>query len=401
VNKSFPQVPVATILRYALLALVLSACSNGSGDSTPPQAPDVGAGECAAMTPLEDQALRQGRVPAGRTLIVIGQSGTQRVADFARGTGVEPAGAMWYVELFSDEDSLRAQLDDIEREARDLPGLVYQIGLSFGAISTPTLPRGALVAAGNYDRQIEILGDWIKRQPTIVYLRPGYEFDLLGGQYGPAPVYQAAYRRVADVLRSRCVHNLQLVWHSAGAFWRALDYSGAVGTIGGFDRPDVLARIAAGLLSGSVIPVDDLQPIAAFYPGDGYVDAFAISYWGDACCFGPGSAGAKAAYEQRTRELLDEARAMRLPLMIGESTPVYVGADSGAASVAWIDGYFDLIEEYDIGLASLISYDWTEGGFFASPIFNGYWPDARIQDFDDTRAALLRRIATERYVFRR
>ncbi len=387
-------------LLAACVGLLLIGCGNDADQSAPAVGGPDDPAECAALTPLQDQALRLGRVPPGQTLIVVGQSGIDRVADFARGTGRQPAGAMWYVELFSDAATLSAQLDDIEREARDYPGLVYQIGLSFGAVSTPTLPRGAQVALGSYDEQLAILGDWIRRQPTIVYLRPGYEFDLLGGQYGPAPVYQAAYRRVADVLRSRCVHNLQLVWHSAGAFWRALDYSGAVGTIGGFDRPDVLARIAAGLLSGSVIPVDDLQPISLFYPGDGYVDAFAISYWGDACCFGEGSAGAKAAYEQRTRELLDEARAMGLPLMIGESTPVYIGADSGEESVAWIDGYFDLIEEYDIGLTSLISYDWTEGGFFASPVFNGYWPDARIQDFDDTRAAFLRRTSAPRYLFR-
>ncbi|MFL5845133.1 MAG: hypothetical protein ACJ762_10600 [Solirubrobacteraceae bacterium] len=148
------------------------------------------------------------------------------------------------------------------------------------------------------------------------------------------------------------------------------------------------------------MPAADPQPISAFYPGRKYVDAFGISYWGDTCCFGRTDPAARALYERRTREILDEARALGLPLTIAESTPANVGADHGKDSVAWIDGAFDLIEDYDIRLWSLIAMDWQESSFFSQPFWNGYWPDARIGHFAPTREAFLARAASERYLFR-
>ena len=331
-----------------------------------------------------------GAVPAGRTLVVVGQSGVERADAFERGTNAAPAGAMWYFGLYEGAEAIGAQLDDIEKAVREHPGLVVNLGLSFGAISTPSPPYTAAIAAGAYDAELELIAERISRIPTVVYVRPGYEFDLLGGQYGPPEAYKLAFRRVVDVLRAQDVNNAFYVWHSAGAFWRATDPS--------------LFAVSSGTLAKTLrddVPVDiDPQPISAFYPGKDYVDAFAISYWQDSCCFGESSAQAKAEYEERTREILDQAKAMGLPLMIGEATPVYVGADSGAKSVAWVDGTFDLIEDYDIRMLSLISIDWQEGGFFAAPFWNGYWPDARIHHYPLPCAAFVRRASTDRFVFR-
>ena len=331
------------------------------------------------------------RIPRGKTLVVVGQSGADKADAFAAGSGVEPAGAMWYFGPFEGAEVITAHMDDIERAVADRPGLVVNLGMSFGAISTPSPPYTAAIAAGVFDAELRLLAERLKRLPTTVYARLGYEFDLLGGQYGPPAVYKAAYRHVVDVLRAEGVRNTAFVWHSAGAFWRATDPS--------------LFAVQSGTLARTLrdLPVEiDPQPIRRFYPGRRYVDAFAISYWRDSCCFGESSAQAKEEYEERTREILDQARRMRLPLQIGESTPVYVGADSGADSVEWLERTFDLIEDYDIRLWALISIDWTEGGFFAAPFWNGYWPDARIHAFEDTRAAFLRRVAAaeDRYVFR-
>ena len=331
-----------------------------------------------------------GEVPAGKTLVVVGQSGADKADAFQAGTGTAPAGAMWYFGAYEDVETITAQLDAIEKAVAERPGLVVNLGLSFGAISTPSPPYTAAIAAGAYDQQLTLIADRLKKLPTIVYARLGYEFDLLGGQYGPPEAYKAAYRHIVDVFRARDVENAYYVWHSAGAFWRATDPS--------------LFAVSSGTLARTLrddVPVDiDPQPISAFYPGKRYVDAFAISYWQDSCCFGESSAQAKAEYEERTREILDQARAMGLPLTIGEATPVYVGADSGQRSIDWIDRTFDLIEDYDIRMLSLISIDWQEGGFFAAPFWNGYWPDARIHHFPMTRDWFLRRSADDRYLFR-
>ncbi|HYH59935.1 MAG TPA: hypothetical protein VD790_12060 [Thermoleophilaceae bacterium] len=330
-----------------------------------------------------------GEVPAGKTLVVIGQSGIERADAFAAETGTDPAGAMWYAGLYEEPEAFEGVLDQIDAAVASHPGLVVDLGVSFGAVSTPSPSYAAAIAAGNFDDRIALLAEHLAELPTVAYLRLGYEFDLLGGQYGPPAVYKAAYRHIVDELRAAGVANASFVWHSAGAFWRATD-------------PSLLAAGTGTLAQGvSDAPVDiDPQPIDAFYPGDEYVDAFGISYWQDSCCFGRSGEAARAVYEQRTREILDQARAMGLPLRISESTPVYVGADSEEESVEWLDKTFALIEEYDIGAWNLISIDWQEGGFFAAPFWNGYWPDARIHHFRETRERFLAGVADDRYVQR-
>jgi hypothetical protein len=181
------------------------------------------------------------------------------------------------------------------------------------------------------------------------------------------------------------VRNARFVWHSAGAFWRAADPSlFATGS----------GTLAAAARGGPALP------IGAFYPGREYVDAFGISYWQDSCCLGRSSPQARDEYEHRTRALLAEARDMGLALHISESTPAYVGADSGADSVAWLDRTFALVRDFDIRMLSLIAIDWREGGFFAAPFWNGYWPDARVHHFADTRARFVRELKGRRWITR-
>ncbi len=310
-------------------------------------------------------------IPSGRTLVVVGQQDAAVMDDHTAAIGREPAGVMWYVDLWKSPADMRPDLARIERHLRAHPNSTLQLGVSFGSISTPQLTRAPLVPAGLLDGQITTLANWLKRLDTQVFLRIGYEFDLLGGQYGPPAVYVPAYRHVVDRLRGAGVSNVAYVWHSAGAVWRLTDASKTLG---------------------------ELQPIKAFYPGRRYVDYFAISYWGDSCCAGRSGPQARREYERRTRVLLGEAREMGLPLMLGEATPAYVGADSGRASVEWLAAMFGLVEEFDIRALATIVPDWRAGGFFAAPFWNGYWPDARIHKFADTRARYLAETARPRYV---
>ena len=320
---------------------------------------------------------------AGKTLLVIGQSGVDKADAVEASTGIKPAGAMWYLGVYEDEDAVEKVLGQIEQAVATHPGLIVNLGLSFGAASTPSPPYTPAIAAGAYDETLARMRDTLSRLPTDVYVRPGYEFDLLGGQYGPPEVFKAGYRHVVDALRAE---NTRFVWHSAGAFWRAADPSFfATGS----------GTVAHNARGGPALP------IAAFFPGREYVDAFGISYWQDSCCLGRSSQQARDEYEHRTREILEEARGLGLgELHISESTPVYIGADSGAESVAWLDRTFALVEDFDIRMLSLISIDWTEGGFFAAPFWNGYWPDARIHHFPETRARFVAEMKRDRWITR-
>ena len=349
----------------------------------------VGALSVVSATPAAGAV---GIPPAGRTLLVVGQSGASPVDAFAAGAHADPAGGMWYVGPYEDPATVDGVLADISAAVSARPGLVVNLGISFGSVSTPTTPYTGAIAAGVYDQTLRRMAAWLKQLPTIAYLRLGYEFDLLGGQYGPPELYKAAYRHIVDVLRGEGVTNAVYVWHSAGAFWRATDPSlFAVGS-------GTVAQTARDLLPA---PANDPQPITAFYPGRDYVDLFGISYWEDSCCFGRSSAQARAIYAARTREILTQARDLGLPAMIAESTPAYVGADSGADSVAWLDQAFRLVHDFDVRVWSLISIDWDDGGFFSQPFWNGYWPDARIAHYPRTCRRMVDEInSSDRYVLR-
>ncbi|HEX2086127.1 MAG TPA: hypothetical protein VHF89_10630 [Solirubrobacteraceae bacterium] len=321
-------------------------------------------------------------VPSGRTLLVVGQSGVDKADAVEAATGVRPAGAMWYLGVYEDDAAVERVLADVEAAVGSHRGLVVNLGLSFGSASTPSPPYTPAIAAGAYDDTLRTIAERLGRLRATVYVRPGYEFDLLGGQYGPPEVYKAAFRHVVDVLRAE---NTRFVWHSAGAFWRAADPSFfATGS----------GTVAAAARNGPALP------ISAFYPGREYVDAFGISYWQDSCCLGRSSQQARDEYEHHTRRILGEAQALGLPLHVSESTPVYVGASSGADSVSWLDRTFALVEDFDIRSLSLISIDWREGGFFAAPFWNGYWPDARIHHHPDTRARFVEEMRGRRWITR-
>ena len=93
------------------------------------------------------------------------------------------------------------------------------------------------------------------------------------------------------------------------------------------------------------------------YPGREYVDFFAISYFGDACCFGESSPAARAVYHERTRQILAQARDIGLPSMIGESTPAYVGFGSDVG-LDYLAKHFELVREFDLRATSMIVADW-------------------------------------------
>lgn len=335
------------------------------------------------------------QVPAGRTLVVVGQVDEQSMDAYVKRTGTTPAGFMHYANLYDTPVDLSYRLDAIGTHLRRHPGTMLNLGLSFGSISTPSPPHAARVVAGQLDDQIDLLSVWLNDLDTLVHLRVGYEFDLVGGQYGPPELYAAAYRHTVDRLRANGVDNVEYVWHSAGAFWRSVDWSGFSGAAGTADQSRGAADPMiqwAGEQEGRALPID------RFYPGDGYVDYFAISVWGDACCFGRSSQVSRDEYWERTRELLAEARDMGLRLQIGESTPAYVGANSGKASVKWVNRYFDLVEEFDIASTALIVNDWRSDEWFGSAHWGGYWPDARIYKYAKVRKAYLRRLDSSRYV---
>src|SRR3954451_21878810 len=231
-------------------------------------------------------AARADMPKSGHTLVLIGQD-TQTEDDYVRETGGrEPDGFMNYIFLEDAPAQFSKHLADIQAHADKYPGSVLQFGVTMGystfwsTITGNPQPPGALqLTGGAYDEQIDLLATWLRTLGHTAYLRLGYEFDLLGGQWGTPDQYKAAYSYVVDRLRARHVRNALYVWHSAGAYFKTSDSYFPVGLLGTMDYSP--GDQGDPLLEALAEQKVDAQPISEYYPGRKYVDLFAISYWDD------------------------------------------------------------------------------------------------------------------------
>lgn len=350
------------------MSLLLAACGSGGGSSDAARA--------------ASEAERPRIVPPGKTLLFIGQATEPAVIrsmeDYVQHVGRVPAGFMFYLILSGDVQRTRDELATMQVLLDRHPGTALQLALGYGPELTGNAKESLLLLGGRFDPELQVVAEWLRSFARPVLLRPLYEFDRACATYGPAELYKPAYRYIVDHLRGAGVRNVSYVWQSAGPGFR--------GDQSGYDA--LLGTIASGsdgsadplITQGQAVPGVDLCPIASFYPGEGYVDYFALSYWDAGSFRGPVTPEARAAYQDETRRILDEARRLGLPLMIAESTPAFIGTTAGDASLEWMQRYFDLIEEYDIRVVSYIATEWRdEGGVWGSSVFNGFFPpDARV-----------------------
>src|SRR4051812_49793812 len=81
-------------------------------------------------------------MPAGHTKVFVGQTSIGYADEFARETGREPLGGMWYAAAY-DTAEVDARMDEIANAVKTHPGLEASLGLSLGSLSTPEPPRTA------------------------------------------------------------------------------------------------------------------------------------------------------------------------------------------------------------------------------------------------------------------
>lgn len=233
----------------------------------------------------------------------------------------------------------------------------------------------AEVIAGQRDGEIRQLARLFDHVGGTVYLRIGYEFDgRWNAGVADPEAYKAAYRRIVDVLRAAGAENVAYVWHASAS------------------------------------PIDDIldrahEDIRRWYPGDGYVDWMALS-WFLSPEEGP---RVDAGYRPATqRELADEvvrfARARGKPVMVAEAAPQ--GYDLAALSSRHISRIWDgptgkgrqqhgaeaiwrawyaplfayLAENGDVVRAlAYINCHWDSQDMWDAPYEGGYWGDSRIE----------------------
>lgn len=197
--------------------------------------------------------------------------------------------------------------------------IVIQFGLELVGVTDD-------IASGALDDDIDDLLDGIETLGLPVYLRIGYEFNGLSWNgYQPAS-YKAAFIYLTDKIRERD-HEIATVWNFV---------------------PDVTQ------------PLNYLD----YYPGDEYVDWWAINIF--------------ESYQidhTATLQFLQSANQHQKPVLIGESTPKYVGVLNGQSSWNnWFAPFFDLIaSQPGIKMTGYINWDWA-----LYPQWSN-WGDARLE----------------------
>jgi hypothetical protein len=199
---------------------------------------------------------------------------------------------------------------------------VVQMGLSMTSDGQPHLHYEHEVADGMHDEKIDAFVQMLGGLGVPVYLRVGYECNGPWNGYVPGP-FRKAFRRVAQRVRDADLE--------AAIIWNPHPH--------------------------------DLETALPYYPGDEWVDWWAVDLFGtheiEAC-----------------KPLLALAHEAGKPVMIGESTPHTVGVRGGQESWdGWFAPYFELIRtQPGIKAFCYINWDWTIRPKWAN------WGDARLQE---------------------
>ena len=243
-------------------------------------------------------------------------------------------------------------------------------------IAENEVPGGlAQIIAGERDAEIAHLAQFMKSVPGQVFLRIGYEFDgTWNTGQDNTENYIGAYRHIVDELRANGVTNGVYVWQAGASI------------------------------------VDDIieqkhEDIAAWYPGDAYVDWAALS-WFTRPDEVPivGAEYIPATSRTLSDEVVAFARERGKPVMIAEAspqgfdikdqfeafiTPILDGPSGEGRTPmtadeiwqAWYAPLFDWMNANQDAVKALayINVDWDSQPMWGAPYESGYWGDSRLE----------------------
>ncbi len=288
----------------------------------------------------EPQTKCKFQLPHGKVLVIVGQN-LNSVDDYVVATGIIPGGVMTYTSI-QNLDGLETPHTEsgVTQHAQSLvdhyPESVVQIGLYM----VNALEK---VIGGQYDENIRHLGEWIKATKRPVFLRIGYEFDGMHNHYDPVR-YVQAYRHIVDLFRKNDVQNAAYVWHSFGS-----------------------ATVS--------------QSPAPWFPGDAYVDWFAISYFDQP--------------QSLMMPMVKLAKEHHKPLMLAESTPKGSLTSWGKGTWdGWFKPYFEFVKEHHVQAICYINDNWN-----GIEMWKGQnWGDSRIEKSTYIREKWLNEIRKNSYL---
>jgi Carbohydrate binding domain/Glycosyl hydrolase family 26 len=216
--------------------------------------------------------------------------------------------------------------DDLKKELLSYGNkfIIPQIGLAMTEDGNPSVHYEDSVALGLYDTQINNLIKGLKNLAIPAYVRIGYEFNGLSWNGYLPGSYKDAFIRITNTIRTS---NLEV------------------------------ATVWCFSMDGETNYMD-------YYPGDSYVDWWAVDI------FSASDFSATNAFS-----FMDSATAHQKPVMIGETTPRYVGVLNGDQSWDnWFVPFFDFIHTQPAVKAfCYINWDWSQYPQWYD------WGDARLE----------------------
>jgi hypothetical protein len=268
------------------------------------------------------------------------------IEEYTKACGKRPKLIMHYISF--DERAFTLLKPAIYEISQKEYTYIPQIGLDFYDYSNN---RGIMnpnditqeIAQGKHDQQIKDLARLLREMKTPVFLRPGYEFGGTGqGSRASKTYWVKAWRKIHDIFQAENTHNVAFVWNTldAGDF---IDY----------------------------------------YPGDTYVDWWAISVFEN-----------NADQNQFIDNFIQEAATHRKPVMIAESTPRYIGSIGGQyAWDNWYRPYFSLILKY----SHIKAFCYINASWKAYPD-TSFAFDCRIQSNKIVSAHYQKTLSSQRFV---
>ena len=250
---------------------------------------------------------------------------------------------MYYISLNALNEAFWVDYLKEELEKYSNHYIIPQIGLSMTGTGDPNDNYEDDVAAGLYDDQILNLVEGLKKLGRPAYIRIGYEFNgIAWNGYDPGP-YVEAYQRITTAISNNDLE-VATVWCAA---------------VGGGTDENYLD----------------------YYPGDDYVDWWGIDLFSDS-----------HFTEQLTIDFMADAEVYGKPVMIGETTPRYIGADDATDWEDWFVLFFDFIENYPgVKAFCYINWDWAEFPQWSD------WGNAQLSENDFVRVNYAHRIRGELY----
>jgi hypothetical protein len=202
--------------------------------------------------------------------------------------------------------------------------VIPQIGLSMTEDGNPSAHYEQDVAAGMYDKQITMFIDGLQSLALPAYVRIGYEFNGVSWNGYQANTYKLAFQRITDMIRARGVE-VATVWCFA---------------------------------------MDGVMNFADFYPGDAYVDWWAIDIF-----------SATHFTDANAISFVNAARIHAKPVMIGETTPRNIGVlNSQLSWNQWFVPFFTFIRSHpEVKAFCYINWNWSQYPQWSN------WGDARLE----------------------